>query len=224
MRSLCYGWTISPIQVGLIRNSLPPSPKNVSTSGIRWRHDQIFSNFLREREELRYNDGLALASNDWEISLALDCRVDCSRELHLYSLSFFLSNWFLVKGHLICVQSPLTFGCTRQVIPPPWYKERGMMEPPLGFWHVAIFRNDFAFSGKPLILSTRWGILYGWWRWWRSVTVTVVATLAAIFFLSRIRNYAKLNSEKNTNNYVALFYPQTLLLSLKKGWKNMHFH
>ena len=67
---------------------------------------------------------------------------------------------------------------------------------PLGFWHVAIFRNDFAFSGKPLILSTRWGILYGWWRWWRSVTVTVVATLAATFFLSRIRNYAKLNSEK----------------------------
>ena len=42
--------------------------------------------------------------------------------------------------------------------------------PLLGFWYVAIFRNDFAFIGKPLIFSTRWGIFYGWWLCLRSVT------------------------------------------------------
>ena len=30
----------------------------------------------------------------------------------------------------------------------------GLMEPPLGVCFVAIFRNDFAFSEKPLIFST----------------------------------------------------------------------
>ena len=32
------------------------------------------------------------------------------------------------------------------------------------FWYVAVFQNDFAFSGKPLIFSTRWAITYEWWR------------------------------------------------------------
>ena len=33
--------------------------------------------------------------------------------------------------------------------------EGGLMEPPpLTFLYVAIFKNDFAFSGKPLIFST----------------------------------------------------------------------
>ena len=63
----------------------------------------------------------------------------------------------------------LTLGRTR--IRPPWYKgEGGGMDPPLSFWYVAVFRNDFAFSGKPLVFCTRWGIFYGWWRCWRSVT------------------------------------------------------
>ena len=42
--------------------------------------------------------------------------------------------------------------------------------PPRSFWYVAVFRNDFAFSGKPMIFSTRWSIIYGWWRCWRPVT------------------------------------------------------
>ena len=29
------------------------------------------------------------------------------------------------------------------------------------FWYLVVFQNDFAFSGKPLIFSTRWGIFYG---------------------------------------------------------------
>ena len=53
--------------------------------------------------------------------------------------------------------------------------------PPLGFWYVAIFQNGFAFSRKPLIFFRRWGIFYGWWRCWRSVTSpNMVAILAAI--------------------------------------------
>ena len=34
-------------------------------------------------------------------------------------------------------------------------RELGLMESPLSFLNVAIFRNDFALSGKPLIFSTR---------------------------------------------------------------------
>ena len=45
----------------------------------------------------------------------------------------------------------------------------GLMEPSLSFLYVAVFRNDFATSGKPLTFSRRQGILYGWWRCWRSV-------------------------------------------------------
>ena len=60
----------------------------------------------------------------------------------------------------------LTIRRTCKFIPPPWYKRGGGLvlppPPPLGFWYAAIFRNDFAFSGKPLIFSTRWGILHGW--------------------------------------------------------------
>ena len=76
----------------------------------------------------------------------------------------------------------LTLGRTRKFIPPPWYKGGGGVvdeTPPQSY--VAVFRNDFTFSGKPLIFSTRWGIFYGWWRCWRTVTsLIMVAILAAI--------------------------------------------
>ena len=53
--------------------------------------------------------------------------------------------------------------------------------PTRSFWYVAVFRNDFAFSEKPLIFLTRWSIFYGWWRCWRLVSSpTMVAILAAI--------------------------------------------
>ena len=42
--------------------------------------------------------------------------------------------------------------------------------PPQSFWYFAVFLNDFGFIGKPLIFSTRWGIFYVWWCWWRPVT------------------------------------------------------
>ena len=53
---------------------------------------------------------------------------------------------------------------------------------PRSFCHVALFRNDFTFSGRPLIFLTRSGIFYGWWRcWWPVTSPTTVAILAAIF-------------------------------------------
>ena len=58
-----------------------------------------------------------------------------------------------------------TLGRTRKFIPPPWYKgaEGGggnWWNPSPEFWYVAVFQNDFTFSGKPLIFSKRWGIFY----------------------------------------------------------------
>ena len=76
------------------------------------------------------------------------------------------------RGQSIC-KNILTLGRKRNTIPPSRYKGGGGWcnpPPPLSFWYVAAFWNDFAFSGKPLIFSTRWGIFYGWWHCWRSVT------------------------------------------------------
>ena len=72
-----------------------------------------------------------------------------------------------------------------QIHTPPWYKGRGGGgwvdgTPPQRFRYVAVavFRNDFAFSGKPLIFLTRWDIFYRWWRYWTRVTSpTMVAIL-----------------------------------------------
>ena len=70
----------------------------------------------------------------------------------------------------------LTLGRTCKFIPPPWYKRGagggggGGWNPPRSFWYVAVFRNDFTLSGKPLIFLARWGIFYGWWRCWGPVT------------------------------------------------------
>ena len=44
--------------------------------------------------------------------------------------------------------------------------------PTQSHWYVAVFRNDFAFGGKPLIFFTRWGIFYGWWGCWGVCDVT----------------------------------------------------
>ena len=82
----------------------------------------------------------------------------------------------------------LTLGRTRKFIPPPWYKGRVDGTPPLSFWYVAVYRNYFTFSWRPLIFLTRRGIFYGWWRCWRPVTSpTVFVILAAI--LDFIKNW-----------------------------------
>ena len=50
--------------------------------------------------------------------------------------------------------------------------------PPWRFWYVAVFRNHFTFSRKPLIFLTRWDIFYGWWCSFKSINV--------VTFLSRV--------------------------------------
>ena len=57
-------------------------------------------------------------------------------------------------------ESSLTLGRTRKSYPLPWHKGAGRVDgtPPRSFWYIAVFRNDFAFSGKPLIFLTSWGI------------------------------------------------------------------
>ena len=66
---------------------------------------------------------------------------------------------------------------------------RGWWNPHWSFWYVVVCRNYFALSGKPLILSTRWGIFYGCWRYWRPVTSPA---MVAIWILPRIRNQVKI--------------------------------
>ena len=65
---------------------------------------------------------------------------------------------------------------------------RGVVDgtPPRSFCHVAVFRNDFTFRGRPLIFLTRSGIFYGWWRcWWPVTSPTTVAILAAVFVFAK---------------------------------------
>ena len=72
----------------------------------------------------------------------------------------------------------LTLGHTRKVLAHRGTRGGGLTKPPLSFWYVAVFRNDFAISGKPLTFSKIQGIFYGWWRCWRSVrSPNMVATL-----------------------------------------------
>ena len=78
-------------------------------------------------------------------------------------------------------ESSLTLGRTRKFIPHRCTRG-GEVDgtPPRSFWNIAVFRNDFTFSGKPLIFLTRWGIFYGWWRRWRPVTSPTMVTILAV--------------------------------------------
>ena len=65
--------------------------------------------------------------------------------------------------------------------------------PSRSFWYVAVFLNDFNFSGKPLLFLTRWGIFYGRWCCWRSVaSPTMVPSWPPSWILSRIKNHVKI--------------------------------
>ena len=58
-------------------------------------------------------------------------------------------------------KEPLNSRTYAQNYTPTMVQEEGVDgTPPQSFWYVAVFRNDFAFTGKPLIFLTRWGIFY----------------------------------------------------------------
>ena len=67
----------------------------------------------------------------------------------------------------------------------------GGWNPLRSFWYVAVFWNDFNFSGKPLFFLTRWGIFYGWWRCWRPVQ-----QWSPSWILPKIRNPKKKRKKK----------------------------
>ena len=66
------------------------------------------------------------------------------------------------KGRVWGIIGILSLGRTRKFMPLVWYKGGGGGgvdgTPPRSFWYVAVFWNDFTFSGKPLIFLTRWSI------------------------------------------------------------------
>ena len=82
-----------------------------------------------------------------------------------------------------CFFNPWTY---TQIHPPTVVKGRWGVgwrgvdgTPSRSFWYVEVFWKDFAFSGKPLIFLTRWGIFYGWWRCWRPVTSPTMFVISA---------------------------------------------
>ena len=50
--------------------------------------------------------------------------------------------------------------------------------PARSFWCIAVFRNDFTLSRKPLIFLTRLGIFYGCWHCWRPVTSPTMVAIS----------------------------------------------
>ena len=116
-----------------------------------------------------------------------------------------------------------------QIFTPPLYRGKGGGDrPPQSFWYVVVFQNNFAFSEKPLIFSTRWGINYfmgggaagGLWHHQRWSPFWLPS-----WILPRIRNQVKTAINGNflcwtckithKNKHFASFYPQALLLLLK---------
>ena len=99
-----------------------------------------------------------------------------------------------------------------------------LTDPPLEFLKCCsiLKLNDFAFSGKPLIFSTRSGIFYGSWRCLRSVTSPNMVAI-----LDFIKNQKSGNKNRELIIFLPLTckitHPQVLLLLLKKV-ENMHFH
>ena len=87
------------------------------------------------------------------------------------------------KGKVRGIIGILSLGRTRKFILLLWYKGgRGVDgTPPRSFWYVAVFWNDFSFSGKPLIFLTRWGIVYGRWWCWGSLTSPITAAIFGFY-------------------------------------------
>ena len=88
---------------------------------------------------------------------------------------------------------------------------------PFSFWYVAVFQQNFAFSGKPLIFSTQWGLFCGWWHCWISVTSqNKVAILASrLGFIKNLRLTCKI-----THNYLrCIILSTSFTFSVEKSWQ-----
>ena len=135
------------------------------------------------------------------IRIRISTDTDCYRETTL-SVACFSAWWLRMKKKYLTLKR-WTLGSTRKVIPPSWCKCRewrggGVVLMELLSRVVAVFQNKFAFGGKPLFFSTRWGIFYGWWRCWGSVTSP---NMVAILDFSRITTQVK---KGRINNFLRL--------------------
>ena len=128
----------------------------------------------------------------------------------------------------------LTLGRTRQFIPPPWYKREGVDgTPPRSFRYFAVFRNDFASSGKPLLFLTRWGI----------AVLALLETCDVInngrYFGRHLGFYQELEIRLKPREMVVFLcftwkitHKKALCMIIatrftfivERGWKNMYFH
>ena len=123
----------------------------------------------------------------------------------------------------------LILGRTRKFIQPPWHKGGGGMDgiPLPSFWYVAVFRNNFTFSGKPLIFLTRLQVYFvgggaagGLWRhqqWSPSWLPS--------WILPRIRNQVKTAGNSNFCDGLILFLKKVekTCISPKIGLTNCTF-
>ena len=121
-----------------------------------------------------------------------------------------MSAWRRPLGHCI------TLGHTHR--PPLWYNGVGLMETrPFSFWYVAVFQQNFAFSGKPLIFSTQWGLFCGSWHCWISVTSQNKVTILAsrLGFIKNLRLTCKI-----THNYLrCIILSTSFTFSVEKSWQ-----
>ena len=136
------------------------------------RYSKVFClKFLAESQFSQKTKFWFLAPLLWTCEDSNICKIP-------YNFAQSLSAWRCPLGHCI------TLGHTQR--PPLWYKGGGGVgwwtPPPLqcSFWYVAVSQKNFAFTVKPLIFSTQWGIFCGGWHCWISVTsqnkVAILAT------------------------------------------------
>ena len=110
--------------------------------------------------------------------------------------------------------------------------EGGLIDPlPQSFWYVVVFQNDFAFSEKPLIFSTRWGINYfmgggaagGLWHHQQWPPFWLPS-----WILPRIRNQVKTAINGNflcwTCKITHKNKSPSFTFIVERSWKYMHFH
>ena len=67
---------------------------------------------------------------------------------------------------------------TQSHTPPVVQGGGGDGTPARSFWCIAVFRNDFTLSRKPLIFLTRLSIFYGCWHCWRPVTSPTMVAIS----------------------------------------------
>ena len=136
-------------------------PRSVQFSNISKKVNIIFCHFFLIREKifykiLKFKMGVTLLVLKWQVYVQKAER----------------KHWKNTIARTAYVTEIINHRTFTQIHTPTVVQEGGGVDgtPPRSFWYVAVFRNVFAFSKKPLIFLTRWGIFYGWWRCWRPVT------------------------------------------------------